>query len=170
MITLSAYATAEEVRQALGITDLEFPDASLTTASYTRALQRALSSITGSFVGSTTTTGTLIDIFEALSDIVSPTADEELMLFLIKDFAVLTLAVEILPTLSMIATRRLSDGKASVERFTTGEVDSQSVSERVRAKYNSIISNIQAALGTAATAAIPILIVRAEPDDVVTTA
>lgn len=166
MIALSDYIDDyAEVRAALGVTDLELPDETLELSMYARTLQIALSSTTGTFSG---TTGSLISIYDALSVLPTPDAGQELMLFLIKEYALYVVAESLLPTLGMFATRRLSDGKAAGERFSGHDLSEKTVAEQIRARLSSLASQLNEHMGVAVES--PMLLVLAQPEDRVTTA
>lgn len=166
MITLSDYIDDyAEVRAVLGVTELELPDEVLDLATYARSLQIALYSTTGVFSG---TSGSLAGIYDVLNALPTPTDAEEQMLFLIKEYALYTVAETLLPVLGMFATKRLSDGKASLERFSGKDMSEKTVPDQIRDRLSSLASRIGEQMGTAAAS--PTLIVRAEPEDRVTAA
>lgn len=152
MITLTDYTTYAEVRAVLGVSSYELSDTTLGLATYTRSLYARLRAVTGTFG---VTTGSLIDIFEVLVDVVNPTAAQEDMLALIKQFATFIVAESCLTGLSLLAMKSESDGKTTQTRFSA-EATFKDVAMNVRQQLNSLIAQLDRALGGADTA-LPLL-------------
>lgn len=163
MITLTEYTSYAEVRAVLGVSSYELSDSLLALPNYSRALQTKLYATTGTF-GSVT--GSLIDIFDALSSEASPTADEENMLALIQQFSTYVVAEACLSGLSLAALKSESDGEAIQTRFSS-EATFKDVAKSVRQQLTSLLAQIDSALGNTADV-LPILSRVAPAIDVVT--
>lgn len=163
MITLTEYTTYAEVRAVLGVSAYELPDDVLALPNYTRALFTKLYATTGTF-GSVT--GSLVDIFDALSVNASPTAEEEHMLSLIQQFATHVVAEACLSGLSLLVMKTESDGEAIQTRFSS-EATFGDVAKNVRQQITGLLSQIDSALG-AETYVLPLLAAIQPVTDVVT--
>ena len=157
MIDLTEYTSYAEVRAVLGVSIYELPDATLALDMFTQRLQTRLRSTTGTFGA---TTGSLITIFDALSALSSPTADEEDMLFLIRQYALYLVAENCLTGLSLFALKSESDGKTTQTRFSP-EATFKDVAAAVRQQLNSLAAQLDETL-TGAGFSLPLLS-RAEP-------
>ena len=154
MIAVTDYTSYAEIRAALGVSSYELPDATLALPMYAQYLQLRLRETTGTF---SETTGSLIDIFEALDAEGFPTDAEEDFFLLIKQFATYTVAEACLSGLSLLAMKTESDGKTTQTRFSA-EATFKDVAMNVRQTLNSLAAQIEQALtGAASTASLPML-------------
>lgn len=160
MISLLDYTSYEEVRAALGVSEYELSDDTLSLNLYTQTLQIRLRTMTGTFGA---TTGSLVAIFDVLSLLPSPTAAQEDMLFLIKQYATYVVAEVCLTGLSLMALKSESDGKTVQTRFSA-EATFKDVAANIRQQLNSLSGMLTESLGgDASTSSLPFFS-KVEPD------
>lgn len=143
MIILTEYLTYAEVRAVLGLSIYELPDETLELALYTRALRKKLQGITGT-VGAIT--GTLVTIFDGLSNLLEPTAEEEDMLDLIKQISVYTVAEACLESLPLIALKSETDGKSTQVRALDANTF-KALQDQIRIKLQGLVTEATVAVG-----------------------
>jgi hypothetical protein len=137
-VALEDYTSQDEVRAALGVDSDELSDATLDLDMYYQYLLVELRSISATLL---TDFATVVGIAEG-----SRSEVQAALFAAVKLFAPYAVAVFALPSLPLLAQKALTDGKASVTRFS-GE-PYKDTSERVQAMYEKLRTDLIAASGT----------------------
>jgi hypothetical protein len=137
-VALEDYTSQDEVRAALGVDSDELSDATLDLDMYYQYLLVELRSISATLL---TDFATVVGIAEG-----SRSAAQAALFAAVKLFAPYAVAVFVLPSLPLLAQKALTDGKASVTRFS-GE-PYKDTSERVQAMYEKLRTDLITASGT----------------------
>ena len=141
MTVLSKYATALDIRAVLGVTPEELEDATLAVPLYLRQLQFILADIDP----------LLESTYLSTVAVSSKTTVQQKFVDVVQTFCAYAVSKELLTSLSLFAPRRITDGRAEVERVIDPYED---VRDGVDAAYNTLLDRVRttyAALGNTIT-------------------
>lgn len=112
-MSVNTYTTYNEIRAALGVSELELDDTQLALPNYETNLQFELEDIST----------LLMPTYEAVSAIAegSRTPDQRAFFAMTRLFSTYAVAKQLINTLKMFGLRRTTDGKAEGERFDPNE-------------------------------------------------
>ena len=117
MSNITDFMEYSEVRAVLGLSEFELSDDTLDLPMHARQLDRKLRLVTG--VYKTQQSANLLYVFNDLLAQPTLTGDEQEFLEMIQQFALYSVAVGILPGLSLTALKASSDGKTTETRFSS---------------------------------------------------
>lgn len=141
MTTLQQFTTPDEIRAVLGVSQEEIEDVTLAMPLYLRQLQFELSDIDP----------TLESSYLTIAGLASRTAAQQKLYDVMQAFAPYQVAKVLLTSAPLFAPRRITDGRAEVERIVDPYAE---VREGVDAGFLSLrarLVNALVALGTAVT-------------------
>ena len=131
---ITQYTTYGDVRGALGVTEDDIEDTTLSLTLYADHLQTELEDVDLD----------LIELWESVKAQPSPTAVQTRFLKAARLFATYAVAKHLTGSLPMFAARQVGDGKAVVQRFDTPYRDTV---KRVGEQYDNARNRLKRALG-----------------------
>lgn len=142
---LTNFTTYAEVRAALGVSDEELADTALALPMYEKALRADFDDISL----------TLIDTFNTVNALSSPTSAQSRFLAAVHLFATYSVAKHLTSTLPMFSPRSVEDGKARMERFNDPYQKTIAAVESEYGRWQSRLEAAFTALGQSATTRAP---------------
>ena len=162
---ITDYASAEDVRAVLGVSDYELSDVTLALTVYSSNLDNALAGISGTLAPDTEERD-LAAQYTYLVAVTSPTAAQTKMLNTITLFAIYVVAAQASGAISMYAPKTQADGKSNLTRFSS-DATFRDVVASVHGKISSIAADIYELFGVSPDA-IDYLIAVTPAEDLVT--
>lgn len=141
--TLASFTTPVEIRAVLGVTPEELPDITLAQPLYLRQLQFVLSDVDSGLEAA----------YLAVAALPSRSTAQQKLYDVMQAFSPYAIGKDLLGSLTLFAPRRITDGRAEMERMTD---PFQDVRDGVDAGYNTLLDRLRAAyeaLGNTTTAA-----------------
>lgn len=138
---ITAFTSYGDVRAALGVSDDELSDATLSLGLYEDALSADMDDVSPD----------LESTFAALSVIAEPSAAQKRVLTHTRLFATYSVARQMLTSLPLFAPKSVEDGKARVERQADPLRDTIKSVNAEYNKYRNSLTQALEALGTTAT-------------------
>ena len=139
---LTDFATYDEIRAVLGVSDEELEDGTLALPMYLKLLQLDFGDIAG----------TLEAQYLAAKASITPSAAEQKLVDVVSVFSAYAISKHLLTSLPLFAPKRITDGRAETDRITD---PFEGVREGVNSMYPVLKSRVGAALtalGTSVTA------------------
>lgn len=140
-MSVTDYTSYDSVRAVLGVTDLELPDVTLGLPLFSHKLDKALSSVSGVYAPDTEER-TLAGHYTYINGLEAPTDDQALLFGLIAVYSTYLVGAAAGGSLSMLAPKTISDGKALRTRFSA----ESTFQDTMRSVYNELQSTKQAIL------------------------
>lgn len=164
MSTLTDYTSYDDIRAALGVSADELEDATLALDTYLFGL---LDELDGFEVNP-------LPSFESLKDkdLESMTADEARFFRVFKLFCTYKVAESLLPSLPMFGPKEISDGKATMVRFSQDPY--AATSDLVKSKFNAYKARLVSAMdrltssSSAITSPVSLFVISSPASDPVT--
>lgn len=141
---LTDFATYDEIRAVLGVSDEELEDGTLALPMYLKLLQLDFGDIAG----------TLEAQYLAAKALPSPSAAEQKLLDVVSVFSAYAISKHLLTSMPLFAPKRITDGRAEADRITD---PFEGVRQGVNSMYPVLRGRVLAALealGTSVTAAV----------------
>lgn len=141
--TLTDFASYDEIRAVLGVSDEELEDGTLALPMYLKLLQMEFSDISG----------TLESQYLAAKAAPSPSAAEQKLLDVVSVFSAYAISKNLLTSMPLFAPKRITDGRAETDRVTD---PFEGVREGVNSYYQMLKLRVSVALedlGTPVTVA-----------------
>jgi hypothetical protein len=146
-VDIYTYTTGDEIRAALGVSSLELKDSQLELNIYGELLFQEMSAVTG-VLAPDTVTRDLAGHYSYISGLVTKTTNQNLMLSYIRTFSTYVVASKVASTISLLAPKTISDGKALMTRFSS-ERTFEAVIEGAYSQMFDLKRKIQELLGVA---------------------
>jgi hypothetical protein len=146
---INTYFKFDEVRATLGISAKELPDTVLELDMYGEFLFQELMAIEGA-LDPDTTERNLIEHYDYIKALASPTDAQALLKSYIRMFALYTVAANVADTISLMAPKTISDGKALITRFSS-EKTFDAVRQEVLGRKYDLKVKIKTLLGITIT-------------------
>lgn len=138
MPTLIQYATYDEIRAVLGVSDEELEDGTLALPMYVKLLQMDLADIDA----------TLETQYTAISALPTKSDLEQKLLDVVSVFSAYAISKHLLTSMPLFAPKTITDGRAEVERVTD---PFEGVRVGVNTMYPILRARVLAALGNLGT-------------------
>lgn len=135
---LTDFATYDEIRAVLGVSDEELEDGTLELPLYLKLLQMEFSDVSG----------TLESQYQNIKANTTPTAAEQKLLDVVSVFSAYAISKHLLTSMPLFAPKRITDGRADMDRFTD---PFEGVRAGVNSTYQMLKTRISAALAEVGT-------------------
>ena len=135
---LTDFATYDEIRAVLGVSDEELEDGTLALPMYLKLLQLDFGDIAG----------TLEAQYLAAKASITPSAAEQKLVDVVSVFSAYAISKHLLTSLPLFAPKRITDGRAETDRVTD---PFEGVREGVNSTYQSLKARVLIALSNAGT-------------------
>ena len=135
---LTDFATYDEIRAVLGVSDEELEDGTLALPMYLKLLQLDFGDIAG----------TLEAQYLAAKASITPSAAEQKLVDVVSVFSAYAISKHLLTSLPLFAPKRITDGRAETDRITD---PFEGVREGVNSMYPVLKSRVGAALAALGT-------------------
>lgn len=145
MTTLTQFTTAVDIRAVLGVSPEEITDATLASPMYLRQLQFVLADIDAGLEAD----------YLAIAALSSRSAAQQKLFDVMQVFAPYAIARVLLPSMPIFAPRRITDGRAEMERVVDPYKD---IKDGIEAGFNDMkerLMDAYEALGNTLTISIP---------------
>ena len=140
---LTDFASYDEIRAVLGVSDEELENGTLALPMYLKLLQMEFGDMEP----------TLEAQYLAAKGSASPTAEEQKLVDVVSVFSAYAISKNLLTSMPLFAPKRITDGRAETDRVTD---PFEGVREGVNSTYSILLARVKAALealGTPITAA-----------------
>ena len=135
---LTDFASYDEIRAVLGVSDEELEDGTLALPMYLKLLQMEFGDMEP----------TLEVQYLAAKSSASPTAEEQKLVDVVSVFSAYAISKHLLTSLPLFAPKRITDGRAETDRVTD---PFEGVREGVNSTYQSLKARVLIALSNAGT-------------------
>ena len=135
---LTDFASYDEIRAVLGVSDEELEDGTLALPMYLKLLQLDFGDIAG----------TLEAQYLAAKASITPSAAEQKLVDVVSVFSAYAISKHLLTSLPLFAPKRITDGRAETDRITD---PFEGVREGVNSTYQSLKARVLIALSNAGT-------------------
>ena len=135
---LTDFASYDEIRAVLGVSDEELEDGTLALPMYLKLLQMEFGDMEP----------TLEAQYLAAKGSASPTAEEQKLVDVVSVFSAYAISKHLLTSLPLFAPKRITDGRAETDRVTD---PFEGVREGVNSTYQSLKARVLIALSNAGT-------------------
>ena len=135
---LTDFASYDEIRAVLGVSDEELEDGTLALPMYLKLLQMEFSDMEP----------TLEVQYLAAKGSASPTAEEQKLVDVVSVFSAYAISKNLLTSMPLFAPKRITDGRAETDRVTD---PFEGVREGVNSTYQSLKARVLIALSNAGT-------------------
>lgn len=139
-MSITTYTTYNEIRAVLGVSDADIEDSTLALAIYSNLLNSDLESINSNF----------ISLHQTIAGEASQTDAQQRFLRNTSSFATFSVAKSLLAAMPMFAVEKMSDSKATGERFDEAQKDT---AKRIEAMYDSSRAALIASVGEVGSSA-----------------